>query len=82
MNTTEKTKIKDWYIKEYPTDELGAEINNDITFYDLFVLIYTYKDVYEALNVFDSIVRERVFSKLAEIMNVDYNYIYEQWLRA
>jgi len=82
MNTTEKTKIKDWYIKEYPTDELGAEINNDITFYDLFVVLDTYKDVYEALNVFDSIVRERVFSKLAEIMNVDYNYIYEQWLRA
>jgi hypothetical protein len=82
MNTTEKTKIKEWYIKEYPTDELGVEINNDITFYDLFVVLDTYKDVYEALNVWDSIVRERVFNKLAEIMNVDYGYIYEQWLKA
>lgn len=82
MNTTEKTKIKEWYVKEYPTDELGVEINNEITFYDLFVVLDTYKDVYEALNVWDSIVRERVFSKLAEIMNVDYDYIYEQWLRA
>ena len=81
MNTMEKIKIKEWYIKEYPTDELGIEINNDITFYDLFVVLDTYKDVYEALNVWDSIVRERVFGKLAEIMNVDYDYVYEQWLR-
>ena len=77
-----KTKIKEWYIKEYPTDELGVEINSDITFYDLFIVLDTYKDVYEALNVFDSIVRERVFGKLAEIMNVDYDYIYSQWLKA
>lgn len=82
MNTTEKTKIKEWYIEEYPTDELGVELNQDITFYDLFVVLDTYKSVYEALNVYDSIVRERVFGKLAEIMNVDYGYIYEQWLRA
>ena len=82
MNTTEKTRIKEWYIKEYPTDELGVEIDNEITFEDLFVVLDTYKDVYEALNVWDSIVRERVFSKLAEIMNVDYDYIYEQWLKS
>ena len=82
MNTTEKTRIKEWYIKEYPTDELGVEINNEITFEDLFVVLDTYKDVYEALNVWDSIARERVFSKLADIMNVDYDYIYEQWLKS
>ena len=75
-----KTKIKEWYIKEYPTDELGAEINNEITFEDLFVALD--KDVYEALGVGDSIIRERCFDKLAEIMNVDYDYIFEKWLRA
>ena len=82
MNITENTKIKEWYTKEYSTDELGAELNQDITFYDLFIVLDTYKDVYEALDVWDSIIRERVFSKLAEIMNVDYDYIYEQWLKA
>lgn len=81
MNITEKTKIKEWYVKEYPTDELGVELNAEITFYDLFVVLDTYKNVYKALNVWDSIVRERVFTKLAEIMNVDYDYIYEQWLK-
>lgn len=82
MNATEKTKIKEWYVKEYPTDELGVELDNEITFYDLFVVLDTYKDVYEALGVGDSLIRERVFSKLAKIMEVDYDYIYEQWLMA
>ena len=81
MNITEKTKIKEWYVKEYPTDELGVELNGEITFYDLFVVLDNYKSVYEALNVWDSIVRERVFGKLSEIMQVDYDYIYEQWLK-
>lgn len=75
-----KTKIKEWYMKEYPTDELGAEINNEITFEDLFVALD--KDVYEVLGVGDSIVRERCFEKLAEIMNVAYEDIYYKWLRA
>ena len=42
------------------------------------------KDIYITLfgseELGDSLVRERVFDKLAEIMGVDYNYIYEQWL--
>ena len=82
MNITENTKIKEWYMTEYPDDELGEEMNKDVTFHDLFVVLDTYKSVYDTLNVWDSIIRERVFSKLAEIMNVDYDYIYEQWLRA
>ena len=82
MKTTEKTKIKEWYTKEYPTDELGVELDESITFYDLFVVLDTYKDVYEALGVCDSLVRERVFSELAKIMNVDYDCIFEQWLKS
>ena len=81
MKVTENTKIKEWYMTEYPDDELGVEMNKDITFYDLFVVLDTYKSVYDSLGVWDSIIRERVFSKLAEVMNVDYNYIYEQWLK-
>ena len=82
MNITENTKVKEWYMTEYPDDELGEEINKDITFNDLFVVLDTYKSVYDALNVWDSIIRERTFSKLAEVMNVDYGYIYDQWLKA
>lgn len=76
----EKNKVKEWYLKEYNTDELGKEINEEITFYDIFYALDRYKDIYEILGVEDSIVRERVFQKLADIMKVEYNYIYEQWL--
>lgn len=82
MNTAEKTRIKDWYCKEYPTDELGVEINSEITFEDLFIMLDTDKDIYEALGVGDSIIRERVFDKLADIMKVDYDYIFDKWLSA
>lgn len=46
----------------------------------MFIALDTYKDVYELIGVGDSLVRERLFRRLAEIMEVDYNYIYQQWL--
>ena len=76
----EKNKVKEWYLKEYNTDELGKEINEEITFYDIFYALDRYNDIYEVLGVEDSVIRERVFQKLADIMEVEYNYIYEQWL--
>jgi len=76
----ENSKVKEWYITEYTTDELGNKINDDITFYDIFYGLDTYKDIYDILGVDDSIIRERVFEKLAKIMGVDYEYIYNQWI--
>lgn len=74
-------KVKDWYKEFYPKDELGDEIRDNLTFYDLFETLDNYMDVYVVLGVDDSIVRERVFDKLSEIMDVDYDYIYQQWLK-
>lgn len=79
---TEDTKVKEWYQEMYPTDDLGEEINDDITFYDVFRCLDNYGDIYDFLGVGDSLVRERVFEELAQIMGVDYDYVYEQWLRA
>jgi hypothetical protein len=80
MAVNENTVIKDWYIATYPTDELGQELNDSITFYGLFESMDNYKDVYEVLGVSDSLVRERCFEQLAKIMKVDYDYIYNQWM--
>lgn len=74
-------KIKDWYKEFYGDDELGDEIREGLTFYDLFEAMDNYLDVYKVLGVDDSVVRERVFDKLAEIMDVDYDYVYDQWLK-
>lgn len=77
-----ETKIKEWYVKEYPNDEVGATLDEEATFQDLFNALDNYEDVYDVLGgESDSIVRERCFSKLAEIMEVDYTYIYDQWTK-
>ena len=81
MNTNMRIKIKNWYIEKYPKDKLGQEINPNVTFEDLFEALDTYKDVYEVLggNI-DSLIRKRCFEKLAEIMDVPYDYMYDQWM--
>lgn len=78
----ENQKIRDWYLQAYSDDDMGSELKRGITFYDLFVALEERKDVYDFLGAYDSIIRERIFKKLAEIMKVDYNYIYDQWLGA
>lgn len=72
--------IKNYYLQNFPTDELGLEINPEATFEGLFETLDRYRDVYEYIGVQDSLVRERVFEKLAEVMEVPYNEVYEQWM--
>lgn len=71
--------IREYYLQAYPTDELGAEINSFATFDGLLNTMLAGGDVYRHIGVYDSIVRERVFEKLAEMVGFDYNDIYEQW---
>lgn len=47
----ENTKLKEWYTTNYPSDELGAEINPDSTFQNLFDALDQYRDVYEVIGV-------------------------------
>ena len=75
------TNIRRWYMLTFPKDELGCEINENVTFYDLFEALDNYEDVYDLLGVGDSIIRERAFSKLSIIMDVGYGEIFDQWLR-
>ena len=72
--------IRAWYEKAFPSDELSGEIR-DITFYDLLNRMNHEEDPYEILGVGDSIVRERVFTRAAELLQVDYDVIYLKWLR-
>ena len=75
-------KVKDWYVAEFPTDDMGADIDPEISFMDVFHALDTYEDFYDTIGVGDSIIRERIFTELAKRMGVDYDYIYDQWLRA
>lgn len=74
--------IKEYYLSNYPTDELGNEIDTNATFKGLFHILDTYEDVYKYIGIADSLMRERIFEKLANEMGVNYNEIYNQWLMA
>jgi len=69
--------IKNYYIKAFPSDNLGEEINANATFNGLFENI---TEPYSYIGVYDSIVRERVFDKLANLKGVPYSDIYNLWI--
>lgn len=88
--------VKEWYRKEFPSDEVGKHIKNDLSFYDIYRHYFTRFDSYpfgsEAENIYelldddssgyhtDSVIRERVFDKLSELMGVPYEVVYDRWL--
>ena len=79
LNGENFMNIKKRYIKNYPSDELGKDINPKVTFKELKENLH---NVYEYLNVYDSLVRERIFTELSKRMNVDYDIIYNKWLNS
>ena len=87
MTDTEKEQamhddIKTWYHGEFPTDDCWTNMLDGKTFWDLFDALDHHRDVYKAaLGEFaDTLIRERCFSRLADLMSCDYDYIYSQWL--
>ena len=74
-------KIREFYVKNYPTDDLGNGINPKATFAGLLNELFVGRDVYEYLYVYDSIVRERVFEQLAEELGLGYEYVYKLWIK-
>jgi hypothetical protein len=82
IGNAKRLKVKNWYIKNYPTDDLGKEINDNLSFWSFYTYLFQGVNVYSVLGVGDSIVRERVFEKLAEILGVQYDYIYKLWLKS
>ena len=76
----EKMDVGIWYRNKYPMDEVGAYIRPDLTFGDLWDCLKEGTEIYSVMGVGDSLVRERLFIKMAEIFNVSYDYIYGMWL--
>lgn len=72
--------VNEGYVTDFPTDNLGKEINKDLNFLQLFNGLLCGKDIYEMLDVSDSLIRERVLERLAYLMGIDYQIIYYLWL--
>ena len=72
-------EIKKFYLENYPTDDMGLELSETATFAGLLNELYQEGDIYEYIGVSDSLIRERLFEKLADQLQVDYQYVYNLW---
>ncbi|MDE6028734.1 MAG: ssDNA-binding domain-containing protein [Clostridiales bacterium] len=88
VQTQEKTQketlqssVKKWYVRTFPSDEIASTLSDSVTFDDVRRTILDGKDIYATLGgSADSVVRERVFRGLADVLNVDYGAVYNDWL--
>lgn len=78
-DTSLNDNVKSWYLKAYPTDEVGQEIDNKLTFNGVIQVLNGGGEIYDFLAD-DSVIRERVFSELKDRLGVDYDMIYYTWL--
>ena len=74
-----ENSLKEWYLEAHASDEMGSDLN-DITFKELYVAMYRGRDFYDIIGVGDSLIRERVFLKLADCLGLEYDDIYNLWL--
>ncbi len=75
-----KSSIRDWYIRAFPSDQIGYRINPLATFAGAVKCMADGGDIYKYLGVGGLLVRENVFSKIAAITGVDYDAVYDLWL--
>ena len=74
------TSVKDWYITRFPYDKDIASGITDVSFDDFFKMLnqndthFTYP-----MMANDSIVRERIFSQLSKMYNIEYKDVYNIW---
>ena len=74
------TKIKDWYLEEYPQSEKGKLLKDNITFDDLYEWLDKPGNITEFLGTDYWLVRGNVFEQLAYILGCDFQEIEQQWL--
>ena len=83
MQVNGATIIKDWYHETYPTDPCWEDMHDENNFLDLYNCLNNGNEVYYCLfngTGMDSLVRERCFQQLAELMHCEYGVVYDQWL--
>ena len=73
--------VRGWYEEAYPTDRLGRDFPADVTFWDCADSLNSGRGIYRLLGgAVDSVVRGRIFTKLAEIFGVERDSVYLLWM--
>lgn len=75
---TPAEKVRDWYQRACPTDELGDCIDEDMTFATYLIDLARMGDAY-IWGINDSIVRQRVMAATAQVMGLEYDTLYDLW---
>jgi hypothetical protein len=70
--------IKKWYLETFPDDDMGENINDNADFTEMDY--YEVRHIYDYLGDIDTVIRERVFQKLASLLNMEYKEVYDIWL--
>lgn len=74
-------EIKTWYFLTFPDDNAVHMIKSGVTFERLYEKMKQGVEFGEILGENDSVLRERVFDKLAQLYSVRYVDIYQTWLQ-
>ena len=70
--------VRDWYVTKYPKDADHGQFLRKVTFRDV---AFNIRHTYDILGDHcDSVIRERVFEKLAEIFSCPYDDILDAWV--
>lgn len=72
--------VRKTYMKYYPEDDLGLEIDPNLSFEIVYDRMKNGEEFYDIVDVDDSIIRERIFKMMSNAYGVDYDHIYYMWL--
>ena len=64
-----------------PGGGMSRFINEDSTFNDVYKALTNYENIDDFLGSIDIIITDRVFIKIAELLNIEYEEINELWLK-
>lgn len=70
--------VRKWYMKAYPSDELGQELTG-VTFKGVINSLPKGK-FYKTMGPADSIIRERIFEEISKRTHTSYEDVYTAWL--
>ena len=72
--------VRTWYKDHYPDDPMGDDIEGRLKWADVLERMRQGEGFYDIIGVGDSVIRERCFEHLAQMMGVPYEVIYRIWL--
>jgi hypothetical protein len=80
FKTTKQSTIQSWYLNTFLDDAEGVSLKRNVTFEQAAYCLKSKEDFYEFIGIADTIIRERIFWKIAELYEIDYSVVYNQWL--